>query len=133
MPAPTPPPDPAILALQRELADRTQELERIRTELAATTAARRESQVYFEKSFYSNPAYMSIARAADGTLIAANPAFLRTSGYTREEVIGRTTADLGVWLRSGQRDEFIAQIRRTGVIRDFEADFRGKAGGIFTL
>ncbi len=112
-------PDPALLALQRDLE--------------AAAARQRESQAYFEKSFHSNPAFMSIARASDGKIIEANPAFLRTSGYTREEVIGRTTADLGVWLRPRERDEFIGEIRRTGVVRDFEADFRGKTGGVFTL
>ena len=120
MSAPLPPPsDPALLALQRDLQ--------------AAAARERESQAYFEKSFNLNPAFMSIARASDGKIIEANPAFLRTSGYTRAEVIGRTTMDLGVWLRPRERDEFIGQIRRTGAVRDFETDFRGKSGGVFTL
>lgn len=134
MPAPTSSPsDSALLALQRELAATQQELEKTRAALAATNASRRESQVYFEKSFYSSPAVMSIARAADGKIIEANPAFLLTSGLTREEVMGRTTADLGVWVRPNQRDEFIAQIRANGVIRDYEATFRTKFNTVFTL
>ena len=93
-------------------------------------AAQRESQTYFEKSFHSSPALMSIASAVDGKLIEVNPAFISGSGYTREEMIGRTTLDLKLWLHTDQRDEFLRRIRTERVIRDMEADFIGKAGQV---
>lgn len=126
-----------LLALQRELerriADRTADLDRMRAALEATAASQRESQAYFEKSFHSSPALMSLARADDGRLIEVNPAFLFSSGYTREEVLGRSTLDLGIWLHPEQRDTFISEVRRAGLIRDFESDFRTKTGQIRTL
>ncbi|MBL9201398.1 MAG: PAS domain S-box protein [Opitutaceae bacterium] len=96
-------------------------------------AAQRESRASFEKSFFSSPALMSIAAAADGKLIEINPAFERDSGYSRAEAIGRTTLELDLWRNPAQRDEFLRRIREVGLIRDFEADFRNKLGETRTL
>ncbi len=126
-----------LLMLQRDLArlvdERTAELARANAALAAGAASHRESQSYFEKSFHSSPALMSIARAADSKLIEVNPAFARGAGYTREEMLGRTTLELGLWFSKEQRDAFLSQIRKAGSIRDFEADFRSKDGFVRTL
>lgn len=54
-------------------------------------AAQRESRLYFEKSFHSSPALMSLSRVSDRKMLEVNPAFTRSCGYTRDEVIGRTT------------------------------------------
>lgn len=109
--------------------------ERKRTEatLAANAAQQREARDYFEKSFSASPALMSIARAGDGRIIAANSAFLRGSGFTIEEVLEHTTEELGLWTSLEARAEFLQRIRSAGDVRDFEADFRGKAGGSRTL
>ena len=39
----------------------------------------------------------------DGLVIDVNDAFLRTLGYAREEAIGRSTVDLGLWRRAPPR------------------------------
>jgi PAS domain S-box-containing protein len=103
------------------------------TERRRAEAAQRESQNYFEKSFHSSPALMSIASAVDGRLIEINPAFERGSGYPRAEALGKTTLELGLWLRPEQRDEFLRRIHTDRVIRDLEADFRSKTGAVRTL
>jgi PAS domain S-box-containing protein len=113
---------PFFTAYLRDLTDRRR-----------AEAAQRESQTYFEKSFHSSPALMSIASATDGKLIEINPAFERGAGYTRTEALGRTTLELGLWLRSEQRDEFLRRIRTDRSIRDHEADFRSKTGTVRTL
>ncbi|MEY2881716.1 MAG: hypothetical protein RLZZ15_4096 [Verrucomicrobiota bacterium] len=114
--------EPFFTAYLRDLSDRRR-----------AEAAQRESQAYFEKSFHSSPALMSIASAVDGKLIEINPAFARGAGYTREEAVGRTTAELGLWLRPDQRDEFLRRIRADRQIRDLEAEFRSQQGVVRTL
>ncbi len=89
---------------------------------------RREAQSYFEKSFHSSPALMSIARLSDGALIEVNDAFLRRSGFDRAEVIGRSTLSLGLWADVNQREEFVRRMRSAGEVRDFEAEFRNRSG-----
>ncbi len=96
-------------------------------------AAQRDAHASFEKSFNSSPAFMLIASAVDGRLITVNPAFERSSGYTKAEAIGRNTLDLGLWFDPAQRDSFFQRIRTHRVIRDHEADFRCKDGTILTL
>ncbi|PAW66475.1 MAG: hypothetical protein B9S34_07920 [Opitutia bacterium Tous-C1TDCM] len=119
--------------LENLLAERTADLIRARHELELSLSAQRETQRYFETGFHASPALMSIASAVDGTLLEANPAFVRASGYSREELIGRTTLELGLWLQPAQRDDFLARIRRDKQVRDFEAEFRSKSGNIRAL
>ena len=96
-------------------------------------AAQREARAYFEKSFHSSPALMAITRVTDGLITEANPAFLRGIGYTRDEVIGKTTLDIGLWASPSQRDDYLQRFREEGAVRDLAAEIRGKNGQIRTL
>jgi PAS domain S-box-containing protein len=92
--------------------------------------------------FELSPIIMCITGLADGRLRDVNEAFLRTSGYTREEVLGRTTLDLGLWLDPVQRERGWTALRAGLPVRDMTARFRMKdgrervcmlAGGVVTL
>ncbi len=120
--SPTPPTDAA-----------NAELARVQEALRLSEASRRKSQTFFEKSFEASPAFMTIARIADGKLIEVNSAFVRGSGYTREEAIGRSTLELNLWVEPGQRDEFVRRMQVDGKARDFVAEFRAKTGEVRTL
>ena len=48
--------------------------------------------------------------AEEGRLIDANQCFLETTGYSRDEVIGRTTLDLNLWVREEDRSALIAKL-----------------------
>ncbi|MEO5960261.1 MAG: PAS domain S-box protein, partial [Opitutaceae bacterium] len=109
------------------------EITRLQEALRQTEATCRESRKYFDKSFHESPALMTIARAVDGALIEVNSAFLRGSGYTREEALGRNTYELGLWVHRAQREDFLQRLRGDGQVRDFEADFRGKPGELRTF
>jgi PAS domain S-box-containing protein len=91
-------------------------------------AVRRESEEYFAKSFHASPARMALAGLEDGRIIEANQAFLEASGYTREEVIGRTSLELKLWANTHERVAFIERLTATGAVRDHEAMFRPKTG-----
>ena len=89
-------------------------------------AMQRESQDYFAKSFQASPALTALARVDDGRIIEANSAFLSASGYTREEVLGRNTMELGVWPDPAHRTAFMEQLQRQGAVREYEAVFHTK-------
>ena len=91
-------------------------------------AVRRESEEYFAKSFHASPARMALASLEDGRIIEANHAFLEASGYSREEVIGSTSLDLGLWANPNERVALITRLKETGAVRDLEAMFRPKVG-----
>jgi PAS domain S-box-containing protein len=54
---------------------------------------------------------MAITRLADGQFMEANGAFFSLLGYDRDEVIGKTTAELGTWRDAGDREALMAQLR----------------------
>jgi PAS domain S-box-containing protein len=123
-----PPPSTEPSTVSAGPANPDDQLARVQEALRQSELLRQESQSYFEKSFNSSPAFMAIARASDNVVLEINPAFLTASGYTREEVVGRTTLDLGIWIYRSQRDEFLERMHRDRSVRDFEVDLRTKTG-----
>ena len=66
-------------------------------------------------------------------MLDANDAALRMYGYARDEVIGRTAAELGVYANAVQRDALLARLREQGPVEGFEIDFRNSSGAIGKL
>jgi len=100
------------------------------TERVLAEQALRQSEDRLRKIFDASSMVISVSRLADGRYLDVNPAFLRTGGWTREEVIGRTSFDLGVWTDSRNRDRLVERIRRDGTVRDMELVFRMKSGEV---
>jgi PAS domain S-box-containing protein len=80
----------------------------------------------FARAFHASPALMAIARVADGRIIEVNEAFHQGAGYTREEVIGRTSLELKIWPNPEHRVAFMARLKEKGHVRDYEAVFHTK-------
>ncbi|HYP26450.1 MAG TPA: MASE1 domain-containing protein [Blastocatellia bacterium] len=97
------------------------------TERKQVEQALRSSEERFSKAFNLNPQPMSI-RALDGRIMDINDGFLRLTGYTREEVIGHTATDLGMWTSKADRDAVLSMIEERRSVRDREIIFRMKNG-----
>jgi PAS domain S-box-containing protein len=93
-------------------------------------AALRESEEKFSKAFRSSPSAIAITNP-EGHLIEVNESFLCISGYQREEVIGRTTIELNIWVNLEDRASTIQMLQEVGVIRNLECQFRKKSGEVF--
>lgn len=61
----------------------------------------------YEAMFLASPLPASVSCLSDGRLIAVNDAWLVMTGRTRDAVIGRTTLELGLWLRETDRQSFV--------------------------
>jgi two-component system, cell cycle sensor histidine kinase and response regulator CckA len=99
------------------------------SERAREEAALHESDTRFARVFQSSPAPMSISDRASGRFIDVNDAFARQFGYTRDELVGRTSVDLGFWPEAGQRDRLVAELG--GGMQNREVRFRRKDGRPF--
>jgi two-component system, cell cycle sensor histidine kinase and response regulator CckA len=91
---------------------------------------RRNAEDTFRKAFNANPEPITIATLPEGRYLDVNDSFLRVTGYSREEVIGRTSKELNFWARPEDRATFIEMVVKQGSVRDFEIAFRTKSGEI---
>jgi PAS domain S-box-containing protein len=96
-------------------------------------AALRQSREKFSMIFRSSPDWIAISDLVDGRLIEVNDAFLRITGYAREEVIGKPSGELGLWVDPGERQKVVKLLREKGQIIDHEARFRLKSGEVRTF
>ncbi|MBI2815148.1 MAG: PAS domain S-box protein [Opitutae bacterium] len=98
------------------------------TERKSAEKVMRESEALFRGIFEASPIPILLSTAPEGRLTDANAMALRLFGYSREEVLGRTTGELGLWAKPGQREEFFRRIAAEKTVPVYEAVMRTKAG-----
>jgi diguanylate cyclase (GGDEF)-like protein/PAS domain S-box-containing protein len=99
--------------------------------LEATCESIRHSEERYRLIFETSVDCIAINRASDGIYIDANQAFLDAVGFTREELLGRTSLELGIWAYPDDRKAMVEELRRDSACRDLEACFRRKNGDVF--
>jgi hypothetical protein len=90
----------------------------------------RESEERFAKAFRSSPAAIAITRKSDGRYLEVNDAALRLLRYSREELVGRTTAELDLWVHPEDRQHVIEVLKTKGRVQNAEYRLRRKDGDI---
>jgi PAS domain S-box-containing protein len=100
------------------------------TERRRAEAAIRLSEDKFSKSFYASRDSININRCSDGLYIEVNEGFTRMSGYTAEDVIGRSSIEHGIWVDSADRERLVGELQKYGEVKSLEARFRKKDGSI---
>jgi PAS domain S-box-containing protein len=101
--------------------------------LRAGEARLRESEARFSAAFQASPIITAISRASDAKFVLANDAFLNWAGYDRDEVLGRTANELGIWENPAERQRFWDDVRSAGSIRARECGFRNRCGRVSTM
>jgi diguanylate cyclase (GGDEF)-like protein/PAS domain S-box-containing protein len=99
--------------------------------LAATQEALRHSEERYRTAFQTSIDAININRLGDGNYIDVNKAFLDIVGFSRDEVIGRSSIELGIWADCADRERMVDQVSRNSYCRDLEAQFRKKNGEVF--
>lgn len=92
------------------------------TQMHQATEALRESEARFSGVFRLSPEMVSISRLDNGEFVEVNEAFERITGYSRDEVIGHSSLELGLWVDPSDRDRMIQEVTKEGGIRHFEVD-----------
>jgi PAS domain S-box-containing protein len=90
----------------------------------------RNSEEKFRKSFEAHPGMVGISNLDDGRYIDINQNFSKLLGWNRDEVIGRTSKELGIFLDYQHRNEIIKVMKLEGHIHGFEVPIRTKSGEI---
>jgi diguanylate cyclase (GGDEF)-like protein/PAS domain S-box-containing protein len=86
------------------------------------------SEEKFAKAFYINPALMAISTLEEGRFVEVNETFLRTLGYTWDEVIGKTSQECGMFADPQQRTYAIQILREHGRLEEFDIQVRTRSG-----
>lgn len=87
-----------------------------------------QSQENFYRAFNSNPAALAITRLGDGKFLIINEAYTTIMGYKPDEVLGRTTAELNIYVQPEEREQLLNQLHEQGNVRNYELLARQKSG-----
>ena len=90
----------------------------------------RDSEQRFSTLYRVSPVGTCITRLADGVFFDVNPAFAQIVGYTREELLGRSSLAMNCWLDPADRSKLVQALVDNGSVRDWEVSFRRKNGSI---
>ncbi len=108
---------PVFVAITQDISER----------LAADEALR-ASESKFMKIFEGSPDAVVISRLSSGQFIDVNESFERLFGCSRQELIGRTSLELGFWPNAALRSRLVADLRRLGRVRNVEVQLKTRAG-----
>lgn len=103
------------------------------TESTQAIEALRESEEKFAKAFRQSPFWVLITTLEEGRYVEMNQAFLHSMGYTREELLGKTTLGTGLWADPSRRREVVEEIMRVGSVSQKEVEFGCKDGQTRTM
>ena len=91
-------------------------------------AALRESEEKFALVFQSSPVMIAIAEEKTGKYYEVNANWLKTMGFTRDEVIGSTPSALAIFPEPSQYFSAWQLLQQQGLLRDHEITLRSKTG-----
>lgn len=84
-----------------------------------------ESENKYKTTFLTSPDAVMLTNSK-GELLDVNDVFLDYSGYSRDEVIGKSLVELKLWKNDSNRIEFLEQIKANGTVKNFESIFKSK-------
>ncbi|WP_412480700.1 response regulator [Azonexus sp. IMCC34839] len=101
------------------------------TEIILSRLALSESEKRYRTAFQTTLDAIAITTLSDGTYVDVNRAFIKISGYSREEIVGHSSLELSLWAHPEDRYRLAEQIRGGANHLEFEALFRRKNGERF--
>jgi len=108
-----------IVTIANDITDRKQAEEALRI-----------SEERFAKAFQASPHPIVISELDSGLVVDANEAAWQLFGYRKDEVVGLTTLQIGLWHSVEERAHYLELLERQGSIRNMEVQLRSKNGDI---
>lgn len=98
------------------------------TERKRAEEALRKSEEKFSEAFRISPTVLTLSEPDTGRYIEVNDAFTKVFGYSREEVIGKTSIEMGIWISVEDRRALQEVLMPAGEIIGASARMRSKDG-----
>ena len=106
-------------------------------EMAETVRSRElalgESEEKFRLLFQSIPEPLALASWVEGRILEVNEAYCKCLGFSQEELIGKTSVDLGIWPDLNERTQIRDILASEPRVSDFECLLKTKSGSIKTV
>ncbi|CAD7839739.1 MAG: hypothetical protein [Olavius algarvensis Delta 4 endosymbiont] len=123
--------------LEQRVAKRTVALEKINKALRRDIERRKkaendlhEAESIYRRTVQVSPNAITITRLKDGRYYVVNDSFYRITGYTREEVLGKTPAELDLFVDPRTREDLVTTLKETGEVNHVEVQYRSRQGTI---
>jgi PAS domain S-box-containing protein len=91
------------------------------------------SERKFRLAFDTSPDAIAISRLKDGMYVTVNRSFERISGYSRDEIIGKTSLEINIWKDPADRQKIVETLQTAGQINNYDATFLTPNGEIQCL
>jgi PAS domain S-box-containing protein len=92
-----------------------------------------ESEEKFQKAFQLSAAGISITRISDGVYQNVNDAFVLMTGFTKNELIGHSSSELGMVVDLKRREEVLLELRKNGYVKNMEISVHHKSGKVLEV
>lgn len=87
-----------------------------------------KSEEKFAKAFRESPIALSLTRVRDHQYVDVNQAFERLIGYERNEIVGRTPINLGLWPVPEERQQLVDKVLAGERVHEIEKTISVKDG-----
>lgn len=91
-----------------------------------------KSEERFRTVFQTSPDAVCINRLSDGVYIDVNSGFSELSGFTRDEVLGKSSLEVSIWHNPEDRQSLIFELEEWGHVSNLEVSFVRKDGQVRT-
>ncbi|MGH7870251.1 MAG: PAS domain S-box protein, partial [Candidatus Dormibacteraceae bacterium] len=88
------------------------------------------SEELFSKAFHASPAAMCLSRIEDGHFLKVNDSLLSMFGCQRQEIVGFTAGQVGLWKDGRDRDRMIQNLLENRSVRDYPTQLRTRLGEV---
>ena len=113
---------PHLLSILRDISERKR-----------AEAQLRGSEEKFSKAFQANPSGIALTDFASGRFIEVNESFCRIMRCSPQDVIGRTSVEVGTWGSADDRSQMLKALSTDGSLRNFELQTRTGGGEAKTV
>src|SRR5208282_1159704 len=98
------------------------------SELKETERRLQQSEETFRKLFDVNLDRMTIVDLHTGRFVDVNEEYVKSTGYSREEVVGKRSRDYNAYVNPDDNLRLVQELKDRGEIRNMEIAFRNKDG-----
>ena len=110
-----------------EIGDIARAFEQVRQE----ALDRQSSRLQFATIFQATPDIVTLSERDSGRYLDVNGGFETILGYRREEVLGKTSLELGIWATREHRAALVSALIRDGRLSNFPSQGRRRNGELF--